>query len=209
MVLLKKLGILTLLLALCAALLCGCGGTAQEDTETETEEAAQTQEEQETAAPEETAEAEEEAPDESIETEEPAEGEPGFDSAALAEALSDVCAVAPGSSGSNLRAMKAAGELVVFSATNWSEDSAQAIRDGVGVWFEALDEAEKDAFHQGREAVEQEVLAIVEHPEDPEILGPLEDAGLPNLGLSAMDLTHAADLLDAIRGSTGAVTEND
>ena len=209
MVLLKKLGILTLLLALCAALLCGCGGTAQEDTEAETKEAAQTQEEQETAAPEETAEAEEEAPDESIETEEPAEGEPGFDSAALAEALSDVCAVAPGSSGSNLRAMKAAGELVVFSAANWSEDSAQEIRDGVGVWFEALDETEKDAFHQGREAVEQQVQAIVEHPEDPEVLGPLEDAGLPNLGLSAMDLTHAADLLDAIRGSTGAVTEND
>ncbi len=29
MALLKKLGLLTLLLALCAALLCGCGGTAQ------------------------------------------------------------------------------------------------------------------------------------------------------------------------------------
>lgn len=208
MVFLKKLGLLTLLLALCAALLCGCGGTAQEDTETETEEAAQTQGEQETAAPEETAEAGEaaEAPDE---TEEPTEGEPGFDSAALAEALSDVCAVFPGSSGSNLRAMKAAGELVLFSATNWSEDSAQAIRDGVAVWFEALDESEKNAFHQGREAVEQQVLDIVDRPDDPDILGPLEDAGLPNLGLSAMDLTHAADLLDAIRGSTGAVTEND
>lgn len=207
MVLLKKLGVLTLLLALCAALLCGCGGTAQEDTEAEPAEAAQTQEEQETAEPEE-ADAQE-AAEEVDETEEPMEGEPGFDSAALAEALSDVCAVAPGSSGSSLRAMKAAGELVVFSATNWSEESAQAIRDGVGVWFEALDEAEKDAFHQGREAVEQQVQAIVDHPDDPEILGPLEDAGLPNLGLSAMDLTHAADLLDAIRGSTGAVTEND
>lgn len=202
MVLLKKLGVLTLLLALCAALLCGCGGTAQEEAEAQTEEAAQTQEEQETAAPEESEEATDAAG-------EPAEGEPGFDSAALAEALSDVCAVAPGTSGSSLRAMKAAGELVVFSAANWSENSAQAIRDGVGVWYEALDEAEKDAFHQGREAVEQQVQAIVEHPDDPEILGPLEDAGLPNLGLSAMDLTHAADLLDAIRGSTGAVTEND
>ena len=208
MVFLRKLGLLTLLLALCATLLCGCGGTAREDTEAEAAEAAQTQEEQETAAPEETAE-DEDTGEAIEEAEEPAEGEPGFDSAALAEALSDVCAVAPGSSGSNLRAMKAAGELVVFSATNWSEDSAQAIRDGVGVWFEALDEAEKDAFHQGRETVEQQVQAIVEHPEDPEILGPLEDAGLPNLGLSAMDLTHAADLLDAIRGSTGAVTEND
>ena len=202
MVLLKKIGVLTLLLALCAALMCGCGGTVQEDTE-----AAQTQEEQETAALEEKAEAED-AGEALEEAEEPAEGEPGFDSAALAEALSDVCAVAPGTSGSSLRAMKAAGELVVFSAVNWSEDSAQAIRDGVGVWFEALDEAEKDAFHQGREAVEQQVQAIVDHPDDPEILGPLEDAGLPNLGLSAMDLTHAADLLDAIRGSTGAVTEN-
>ena len=199
MALLKKLGVLTLLLALCAALLCGCGGTAQEDTEAEPAEAAQTQEE-----PAET----EEAGEAIDETGEPAEGEPGFDSAALAEALSDVRAVAPGTSGSSLRAMKAAGELVVFSATNWSEDSAQAIRDGVGVWFEALDEAEKDAFHEGREAVEQQVQAIVDHPDDPEILGPLEDAGLPNLGLSAMDLTHAADLLDAIRGSTGAVTEN-
>lgn len=198
MVLLKKIEVLTLLLALCAALLCGCGGTAQEDTETEAAETAQTQEEQETVAAE-----------EGDETGEPAEGEPGFDSAALEEALSDVCAVAPGTSGSSLRAMKAAGELVVFSATNWSEDSAQAIRDGVGVWFEALDEAEKDAFHQGRETVEQQVQAIVDHPDDPEVLGPLEDAGLPNLGLSAMDLTHAADLLDAIRGSTGAVTEND
>lgn len=198
MVLLKKIEVLTLLLALCAALLCGCGGTAQEDTETEAAETAQTQEGQETVAAE-----------EGDETGEPAEGEPGFDSAALEEALSDVCAVAPGTSGSSLRAMKAAGELVLFSATNWSEDSAQAIRDGVGVWFEALDEAEKDAFHQGRETVEQQVQAIVDHPDDPEVLGPLEDAGLPNLGLSAMDLTHAADLLDAIRGSTGAVTEND
>ena len=195
MKLLKKLGGLTLALALCAGLLAGCGSVADEAAQSEEEAAAETQQVQENA----------EAPEEN----DAEEGEPGFDSAALAEVLNDMCNVGPGAAGCSLRAAKAAGELVVFAALNWNDDSAQAITDAIGVWFEALDEEDKEEFHMGREMVEDTVGDIVDHPDAPETEELLEEAGLPNLGLAAMDLTHTDDLLQAIRGQTGAVTEND
>ncbi len=174
----KKLWLLTL--ALCAALLCGCGGADQTEAEPEPAEAAQTQEAEETA-----------------------EGESGFDAAVLEAALNDVCAVAPGTAGSNLRAVKAAGELVLFSAAGWNEETAAKTADAVTGWFAALDADARDRFRQGLEAVDSQVRSIVDRPWDPEITGPLEDAGLPNLALSAMDLTHAADLLEILREKTG------
>lgn len=197
MKLLYKLGGLTLALALCAGLLAGCGSVADKTAQqSEESPAAETQQAEETAEPEGTAEA-------------PEEGEPDFDPAALAEALTDVCNVGPGAAGCSLRAAKAAGELVYFAAANWTDDSAQAITDAVGAWFEGLEEEEKEEFHLGREMVETTVADIVERPWDPDIQGLLESAGLPNLGLSTMDLTHTGDLLQAIRSQTGAVTEND
>ena len=183
----KKLWLLTL--ALCAALLCGCGGADQAEAEPEPAEAAQTQEA--------------DTSGEAQEAEETAEGEPVFDTAALEAALNDVCAVAPGTAGSNLRAVKAAGELVLFSAANWTEENAAKAADAVTGWFAALDADARDRFRQGLEAVDSQVRIIVDRPWDPEITGPLEDAGLPNLALSAMDLTHAADLLGIIWEKTG------
>ncbi len=177
----KKLWLLTL--ALCAALLCGCGGADQAEAEPEPAEAAQTQESQEAEA----------AP----------ASESGFNAAALEDALNDVCAVAPGTAGSNLRAVKDAGELVLFSAANWTEENAAKAADAVTGWFAALDADVRDRFRQGLEAVDSQVRNIVDRPWDPEITGPLEDAGLPNLALSAMDLTHAADLLGIIWEKTG------
>ena len=194
MKLLNKLGGLTLALALCAGLLAGCGSVTDKAAPPEE---AETQEVQETAEP-------------AVEnTEETAEAASGFDADALTEALNDVCGVGPGAAGSSLRAVKAAGELVYFAATNWNDDSAQAITDAIGVWFEGLEAEEKEEFHLGREMVENTVGDIVDRPMDPDIQGLLEDAGLPNLGLATLDLTHTDDLLRAIRGQTGAVTEND
>ena len=198
MKLLYKLGGLILALALCAGLLAGCGSVADKAAEPEEEAAAQVQE---------TAEAPEAGDTEESTGAE--EGEPGFDSAALADALNDICSVGPGAAGCSLRAAKAAGELVAFAALNWNDDNAQAITDAIGVWFEALDEEEKEEFHMGREMVEAAVGDIVDHPDAPETEELLEEAGLPNLGLAAMDLTHTDDLLQAIRAQTGAVTEND
>lgn len=197
MKLLYKLGGLILALALCAGLLAGCGSVADKAAQsTEEEAAAETQQLQENTEP-------------ADENSEPSEGEPGFDSAALAEVLNGVCNVGPGAAGCSLRAAKAAGELVSFAALNWNDESAQAITDAVGVWFEALDEEEKDEFHLGWDMVENTVGDIVDHPDAPETEELLAEAGLPNLGLAAMDLTHTDDLLQAIRSQTGAVTEND
>ena len=196
MKLLYKLGGLTLALALFAGLLAGCGSVADTTAQSEEESAAETQQMEEAA---ELAENAQEAE----------EGEPGFDSAALAEALTDICSVGPGAAGCSLRAAKAAGELVYFAATSWNDGSAQAITDAIGVWFDALDEEEKEEFHLGREMVETTVADIVDRPWDPDTQGLLESAGLPNLGLSTLDLTHTDDLLQAIRSQTGAVTEND
>jgi len=202
----KKLAGLTLALALCAGALAGCGSVGDKAADaSQTDGSAQTQSTEETTAPN---QEETEASPSDQETEEPAEGEPGFDSAALAEALSDVCNVGPGASGSNLRAVKAAGELVNFAALNWNDDSAAAITEAVGLWFENLAEEEKEEFHLGREIVESQAEAISATPTSTELLAMLSDAGL-EIDFGSLDLSHTGDFLQAIRSQTGAVTEND
>lgn len=200
MKLLTKLGGLTLALALCAGLLAGCGATADKAVEPAEEEAAQTQEVEESGA-----QATEETGEEPAEAEEadPAEeGEPGFDSAALAEALNDVCAVGPGTAGSNLRAVKAAGELVNFAALNWTEESGQAIQEAVAVWFQGLDEEAAEEFTLAWGMVAQQARDIAATPTATETLALLSDAGL-DLDLSALDLTHTSDLVEAIDAIPG------
>ena len=206
MELMRKLGGLTLALTLCFCLLAGCGATADKAAEAAEAESAETQEVQETTAPEEETEGN---PAGDAETPEDAEaGEAGFDADALEEALSDVCNVGPGAAGSELRAVKAAGELVNFAALNWNDENAEAIGDAVAAWFEGLEEEEKEEFHLGREMVESQAEAIAATPASTDLLGLMSDAGL-EYDLAALDLSHTGDLLQAIREKTGAVTEND
>ena len=134
--LLHKLTGLSLVLALCAALMAGCGSTADKAADAASQEAAQTETAQETTAPE-TEEAQDGEP--ADETVEPAEGEPGFDSSALAEALSEICNVGPGSAGSDLRAVRAAGDLVLFAAGNVTPESIPDVTEGIDAWFAGQD----------------------------------------------------------------------
>ena len=199
MKLMKKLGGLTLALALCAGLLAGCGNAADKAADTAAEEVQETQEVQEAAG---TGEEAQEA-----ETETAQEDASDFDAAALTEALNDVCSVGPGAAGSELRAVKAAGELVNFAALNWNDEDAEAIGDAVAAWFEDLEEEEKEEFQLGREMVEGQAEAIAATPTSTDLLGLMSDAGL-EYDLAALDLSHTGDLLQAIRENTGAVAES-
>ena len=186
-----------LALALCAGLLAGCGSVAgqadpSEETTVETQQV----------------EAEDPNIDETEAAGGPEEGDPGFDAPALLDALNDLCSIGPGAAGCSLRAAKAAGELVSFAALNWNDGTAQGITDAIGGWFEELDEESKEEFYLGWDMVEDTVSDIVDHPDAPETEELLSEAGLPNLGLAALDLTHTGDLMDAIRSQTGMVTEN-
>jgi len=176
---------LALTLTLSASLLAGCGSTADKASQSVTPTVPQT-----------------------TQTIQSAPGAEAFDQAALIQALEDISSIGPGASGSSLRAVKAANELVVFAANSWTDDQADAIGDAVWAWFEPLDEDAREEFHQGRELAEVQAIAITKHCEDPDLIGAQEDAGVePVTGV--LDLSHTEDLLRTIRSSTGWVTETD
>ena len=190
--LLHKLTGLTLVLALCSALVAGCGSTADKAADAASEEAAQTETAQETTAPE-TEEAQEgETADEA---EEPVEGEPGFDSAALTEALSGICNVGPGSAGSDLRAVRAAGELVLFAAGNVTPESIPDVAEGIEAWFAGQDEEAMEEFGLAWPMVFDYARQIEETPDL--LASQLADAGLEE-DFSELDRSMTSYLLEII-----------
>ena len=190
--LLHKLTGLSLVLALCAALMAGCGSTADKAADAPSQEAAQTETAQETTAPE-TEEAQDGEP--ADETGEPAEGEPGFDSAALAEALGGICNVGPGSAGSDLRAVRAAGDLVLFAAGNVTPESIPDVTEGIDAWFAGQDEEALEEFALAWPMVSDYAGQIEEAPDL--LASQLADAGLEE-DFSELDRSTTSYLLEII-----------
>ena len=199
---------LFLSLALCAALTVACGSVTEESTDSgQTATAAQGEADREAAqAPEDPVSAGEEADKTAAEETQPSTesgADASFDEDALLQALEDVCNVGPGAAGSNLRAVKAAGELVLFSAENWNDAAAPAITERIAAWWEEIPGEGAEEFDLAWDTVSGWIRDIAEHPTDPDVIGPLEDAGLPNLPLSTMDLTNVADLIAVIDSICG------
>ena len=190
--LLHKLTGLSLVLALCAALMAGCGSTADKAADAASQEAVQTETAQETTAPE-TEEAQDGEP--ADETGEPAEGEPGFDSAALAEALGGICNVGPGSAGSDLRAVRAAGDLVLFAAGNVTPESIPDVTEGIDAWFAGQDEEALEEFALAWPMVSDYARQIEETPDL--LASQLADAGLEE-DFSELDRSTTSYLLEII-----------
>ena len=170
-------------LALCAAMLFGCGtaeqtGEAEESPEAVGNADAGVQQDADLAA--------------------------DYDEAALVQALDDCADIAPGSSGCSLRAIRAAGELVSFAALNWTDQTSGAIRERVSAWAQALDEGTAAELREGWDLISDQAAAIAETPQATDILNGLEDAGLGTLDLSGKDLSHTGDLLSCIREAIGA-----
>lgn len=208
----KTLCALTLILALWAGMLTGCGSAdetaaeapAPDETQTvQSDSAVPAEEKTAVDAAEATPQAAGETAEIPVETDDSQEeGEPGFDAIALAEALEAVANVGPGTAGSTLRATKAAGDLVNFAARNWNESSAQAITEGIQAWWESLPGEGAEEFDLAWDMVASQARDIANTPTATETLALLADAGV-ELDLNALDLSHTADLLEAVSAVTG------
>ena len=178
MKLIRSIFAAALLPVLCAALLAGCGTAGQ------------------TGEP---------SPDpaEGTESDVGAVQDAAYDEDALIQALDDCASIGPGSAGCSLRAVRAAGELVNFAALNWTDESSAAIGDRVSQWAQELDENAAAELQEGWALISSQAKAIADTPQAPDILAMLEEAGMPDLDLTDLDLSHTDALLACIREAAG------